>query len=141
MAASFSVRDAGERSHLLAENERLIVALKQANQELEERVEARTRELAVSERRCLSIVEGTRDAVMLLDPSGIIVSVNPAFARVTGYNADECLGTRPGFLSSGRHPSGFFAQILQLTQADAVMYAVKRSRRGRAEGETVPETR
>lgn len=102
------VKDAGERSHLLVENERLIDELRRANQELEMRVEQRTQALAVSEQRYRSIVEGTRDPVMLVDANEMIVAVNPAFTRVTGFTIEESLGQRPDFIASGRHPPEFY---------------------------------
>ncbi len=105
------VQDAGERSRLLTENERLIEELKRANQELEQRVEARTRALAVTEQRCRSIVEGTRDPVMLVDANDMIVAINPAFTRVTGFAVEEALGQDPDLLASGRHPPEFFAAM------------------------------
>ncbi len=102
------VREACQRCHLVQENQRLVTALQDANAELEQRVEARTRELAESERRYRTIVEGTSDPVMLVDAAGQITAVNPAFTRVTGYVSEEVVGHSPHILSSGRHTQEFY---------------------------------
>ena len=40
-------------------------------------------------------------SVVIADPGGFIVWVNPAFTRMCGYNSDELLGRRPGHILSG----------------------------------------
>ncbi|MCH8037452.1 MAG: diguanylate cyclase [Proteobacteria bacterium] len=47
-------------------------------------------------------------AVMITDAQGIIVSVNRAFSRVTGWAADEVIGQTPRMLASGRQDADFF---------------------------------
>jgi diguanylate cyclase (GGDEF)-like protein/PAS domain S-box-containing protein len=123
------VQDAGERSRLLTENERLIEELKRANQELEQRVEVRTRALAVSEQRCRSIVEGTRDPVMLVDANDMIVAINPAFTRVTGFAVEESLGQGPDLLASGRHPPEFFAAMQRQLEVEGTWRGLVWNRR------------
>jgi diguanylate cyclase (GGDEF)-like protein/PAS domain S-box-containing protein len=114
------VRDASERSRLMAENERLIGALRRANQELEMRVAERTLELTASEQRYRSIVESTRDPVMLLDTNALIIAINPAFTHVTGFTQEECVGKSPSILSSGRHPPKFFNALRRQLDSDGV---------------------
>jgi PAS domain S-box-containing protein len=62
------------------------------------------RELA----RLATAIEQSADAIVLTDPSGTILYVNPAFQRVTGYSADEVLGGNPRILGSGVHDRGFY---------------------------------
>ena len=50
----------------------------------------------------------TAEAIMITDPEGIIVSVNPAFTRITGYSADEVLGKTPRLLNSGTQSKEFY---------------------------------
>jgi diguanylate cyclase (GGDEF)-like protein/PAS domain S-box-containing protein len=102
------VREAYQRSILALENAHLLAALLKANAELEQRVEARTRELSESEGRYRSIVDGTSDPVMLVDAAQWITAINPAFTRVTGYGVDDAIGHTPAILSSGRHPPAFY---------------------------------
>jgi diguanylate cyclase (GGDEF)-like protein/PAS domain S-box-containing protein len=52
--------------------------------------------------------EATSYAVMISDAEGTIVSVNPAFAEVTGWTAEEAVGQTPRILSSGRQDADFY---------------------------------
>ena len=40
-------------------------------------------------------------SVVIANPGGFIVWVNPAFTRMCGYNSDELLGRRPGHILGG----------------------------------------
>lgn len=53
----------------------------------------------------------TRDAVLIIDRTLSILSVNPAFTEMTGYSEAEILGVQPQILSSSRHDPKFFEQI------------------------------
>lgn len=71
--------------------------------------ERREREEAL---RLAAIVINTVDeAVMVTDASNLIVAVNPAFTRITGYAEAEVLGKNPHILSSGSHPQLFFKEM------------------------------
>jgi len=48
------------------------------------------------------------DAMVVTDVSGSLLSVNPAFTRITGYQPEEVLGRRLNILSSGRHDEAFY---------------------------------
>ena len=39
------------------------------------------------------VFEATQDAILITDPAGVIVTANPAFTRITGYAAQEVVGT------------------------------------------------
>lgn len=54
-----------------------------------------------------NIVEG----VIVTDPEGLIVTVNPAFSKITGYTDEECLGQTPRLLKSDFHPAEFYQQM------------------------------
>jgi PAS domain S-box-containing protein len=64
--------------------------------ELETRVAARTSELAASEARYRSLVDGANDIVATLDLEFRFTSVNPAVERVLGYAPEEVVGTSLG---------------------------------------------
>ncbi len=53
-------------------------------------------------------LEHCPEGVLMTDPEGRIVAVNPSFARVTGYSADEAIGQNPRILSSGRQDPSFY---------------------------------
>lgn len=68
-------------------------ALAQAAAELEARVSARTAELAESEERLHTLVEGVKDyAIYTVDPLGHITSWNKGAERMTGYAPAEIVG-------------------------------------------------
>ena len=56
-------------------------------------------------------------AILIADPANRIVSVNSAFARITGYGEDEALGRDPKFLGSGLHDAAFYRSMWQTLAA------------------------
>lgn len=46
-------------------------------------------------------VESLAEAVLIADPGGVIVYVNPAFEVITGYSPAEAMGRNPRILKSG----------------------------------------
>jgi diguanylate cyclase (GGDEF)-like protein/PAS domain S-box-containing protein len=63
------------------------------------------------QRRAVAVFESTAEGVTLTDMQGRIVSVNPAFTQITGYNEDEVRGLSNSVLRSGRHDSAFYRQL------------------------------
>ena len=53
-------------------------------------------------------VEQCPDAVLVTDPAGRIVYLNPAFERMTGYSLAELAGRTPAALKSGVHEADFY---------------------------------
>ena len=49
-----------------------------------------------------SAVQHSGEAILITDASNNIITVNPAFTRLTGYSAEEAAGRNPRFLSAGR---------------------------------------
>ena len=70
------------------------------------------------------------DAVAVTDGDNLVVTVNPAYSRITGYLPAEVVGKVPGFLRAGMHDAGFYQEI-----CDTV------AREGRWEGEVVNRRR
>ncbi|HXP96648.1 MAG TPA: diguanylate cyclase [Telmatospirillum sp.] len=67
------------------------------------------RKLAERHHHLASIVfETTDEAMMVTDGSNHIIAVNPAFERVTGYDARDVMGRNPKLLASGRHNQAFY---------------------------------
>ncbi|WP_018758384.1 MFS transporter [Paenibacillus terrigena] len=54
------------------------------------------------------IVQSTSQAVLVTNPKGLILTVNPAFTEITGYVAEVAIGQKPGFLKSGKHEKPFY---------------------------------
>jgi diguanylate cyclase (GGDEF)-like protein/PAS domain S-box-containing protein len=55
-----------------------------------------------------TVLEHIADGVMVVDASGIIVTVNPAFTQITGYSEAEALGRHSSLNRSQRHDAAFY---------------------------------
>ncbi|HVI50369.1 MAG TPA: diguanylate cyclase [Candidatus Sulfotelmatobacter sp.] len=70
------------------------------------------RKLAERQYRLTAAVFETIDeAMMVTDANNRIVTVNPAFQRVTGYDVSDVMGRNPHLLSSGRHSHKFYQDM------------------------------
>jgi diguanylate cyclase (GGDEF)-like protein/PAS domain S-box-containing protein len=54
------------------------------------------------------VFESSAEGIVLTDADAKILSVNPAFERITGYSAAEALGKRPSMMQSGRQNAGYY---------------------------------
>lgn len=77
------------------------------------------------------------EGIMLTTATGVIVDVNAAFSRITGYSRDELLGKLPSLLKSGRHDTGFYAAMW--AQLHEVGYWQGEIWNRRKNGEVYPE--
>lgn len=67
---------------------------------------------AESERLLASAVfSQSRDAIMIVDAHKNIILTNPAFSKITGFDATEAVGRNPRMLSSGRHDREFYSAM------------------------------
>ena len=57
------------------------------------------------------IIEDSDEGILITDTDELIVSVNSAFSRITGYSAGEAIGQTPDLLRSGVHGADFRAQV------------------------------
>ncbi len=62
-------------------------------------------------RKLSRAVEQSPDSIVITDLDGTIEYVNDAFATITGYSREECLGRNPRFLQSGRTPRETYAAM------------------------------
>lgn len=58
-----------------------------------------------------SFVEQTSEAVLITDSKYLIVYVNPAFTKLTGYQPEDVIGNNPKILSSGVHDIDFYRKM------------------------------
>jgi len=84
-----------------------IQELQQALHERDTALNASQRELHLAEK----VIESSLEGIMVTDRNSNIVSVNPAFTRLTGYSQEEIIGKTPTVLSSGRHDQAFYAEM------------------------------
>jgi diguanylate cyclase (GGDEF)-like protein/PAS domain S-box-containing protein len=53
------------------------------------------------------------EAMMITEADATIVSINPAFSRITGYSAEDVIGKNARILGAGRHDDSFFTSMWQ----------------------------
>ncbi len=71
------------------------------------------RKQAESELRVAATAFETQEGMMITDANRIILRVNRAFTRITGYPPEEAVGQTPRLLKSGRHPPEFYAAMTE----------------------------
>lgn len=66
----------------------------------------------ITERELAALIyKNSSQAVLICDKNKNIISVNPSFTKITGYEEQEVLGKNPNFLSSGRQDKEFYDQM------------------------------
>ena len=58
-----------------------------------------------------SVFSHAREGISITNAQGIIIDVNEAFTRITGYSRDEAIGQNARILSSGRQDQSFYAAM------------------------------
>ena len=61
--------------------------------------------------RIAAIAFESQEGMMVTDTHGVIVQVNQAFTRLTGYRAEEAVGKTPALLKSGRQDLAFYQRL------------------------------
>ncbi len=64
------------------------------------------REMAL--RRAFVVLDAIKEGVLIADATRRIISVNPAFTAITGYQAEEAIGRNPAFLAFGLQAPALF---------------------------------
>ncbi len=73
--------------------------------------EAERRRIEGERSRLVAAIEQATEIVLITDPAGAILYVNPAFERITGYGREEALGRNPRILRSGRQDADFYREL------------------------------
>lgn len=63
------------------------------------------------------VFHASTESIMITDAHSNIISVNPAFTKVTGYTQEEVVGKNPRLLSSGLQDKAFFEAMWQSINA------------------------
>lgn len=61
--------------------------------------------------RFSNVIENTINPIQITDANGVMVYVNPAFEKTTGYTKEELMGKNPKVLSSGKHDREFWLKV------------------------------
>ena len=81
------------------------------SQDISERLLAEERQKLAA-----SVFENAHEGIMITDPRGRIVEVNPTFSELTGYSRSEAIGQTTDLLKSGHHDPVFYAEMWQTIQ-------------------------
>src|SRR5690606_12951135 len=71
----------------------------------------RRKEVEAQARLAMLVHRYSSEAMVVTDASGRLMSVNPAFTKITGYQPEEVIGKRLNLLSSGRHDADLYRQM------------------------------
>ena len=55
----------------------------------------------------------SQEGMLVTGANNLIIRVNPAFTRITGYTAEEVIGKNPRLLKSGKHDKSFYHAMWQ----------------------------
>jgi diguanylate cyclase (GGDEF)-like protein/PAS domain S-box-containing protein len=62
-------------------------------------------------RLATKVFDHAGDAILITDDDAVIVDVNPAFCRITGYAREEVIGANAGIAKSGYHGADFYQDM------------------------------
>lgn len=68
--------------------------------------------------RIAAIAFETDEGIMVTDENAVIIRVNQAFTRLTGYSAEEAVGRNPSLLKSNRQNAKFYQQMWESLHRD-----------------------
>ncbi len=54
------------------------------------------------------VLKNSSEGMVVTDAENLIIAVNPAFSKITGYSFEEVRGKNPKMLKSGRHDRAFY---------------------------------
>jgi PAS domain S-box-containing protein len=121
-------------------------ALRAARDELELRVQERTKELALANQELLyeiyereeverqlrvqtTAMKAAANGIIITDPQGEILWTNPALTHMTGYTEDELSGQTTRIFRSGQHDPEYYRQMWATILAGQVWYGETTNRR------------
>jgi len=82
-------------------------------------------------------LEAAANAIVITDSDGMVLSVNQAFTRMTGYTLEESVGRDLGFLKSERHGPELYQDLRATIMAGKTWHGEMVNRR--KDGELYPE--
>lgn len=88
-------------------------------------------------RQAAVVFDCTREGVLVSDRNGVIVHVNRALVKITGYTPEEVLGQRPSLFKSGHHGAQFYQAVFQSLQKNGEWHGEIWNRR--KSGEIYPQ--
>ena len=78
------------------------------------KVDITARKLAEDNLRIAAAVFQSQEGMIVADANSVILQVNSAFTKITGYSAEDVVGSTPKVLSSGRHEKVFYEAMWEV---------------------------
>jgi PAS domain S-box-containing protein len=66
--------------------------------------------------RIAAVAFQTENGMLVTDADGVILRVNPAFSRKSGYTSEELIGRTPAILNSGRQDALFYKSMWKMIE-------------------------
>lgn len=120
-------------AHLMLRGRRRIAQALWLSQRSNQQLQAQQDELRLAG----TVMTASPMGIVVTDAQRRIVSINPAFTRITGYSADEVMGHTPRMLAADPRPSAAQDGLLARLQADDHWEGELQNRR--KNGEAYPE--
>jgi len=79
--------------------------------------------------RFANVIQHTINPIQITDANGLMVYVNPAFERWSGYSKEELIGKNPKILNSKKHPPEFWQEMWRTILAGKVWLGYVENRR------------
>lgn len=57
------------------------------------------------------VIEQSNAGILIADASGVILYVNPALCRITGYSQDQVIDSKPSLFASGHTPTAVYDEL------------------------------
>jgi diguanylate cyclase (GGDEF)-like protein/PAS domain S-box-containing protein len=57
------------------------------------------------------VLKNSSEGMVVTDADNLIIAVNPAFSKITGFSFEDVRGKNPNMLKSGRHDRDFYQQM------------------------------
>ncbi|MHB8455627.1 MAG: EAL domain-containing protein [Acidiferrobacterales bacterium] len=96
------------------------------------------RRLAEQERHIAATAFETGEGILITDSDGRIIRINQAFSKLTGYSAEELIGSTPAILHSGRQDAEFYQSLWEILIRDGYWQGEVWNRR--KNGEVFPQS-
>jgi PAS domain S-box-containing protein len=103
-----SIRWIHDRGYPVLDDNDRVIRLAGIATDITERRKAEEERLRLS-----TALDQAAESIVITDLRGIILYVNPAFERITGYSRREAIGKNANLVNSGRHDDEFFRKMWQ----------------------------
>jgi PAS domain S-box-containing protein len=77
-------------------------------------------QMAQTQQRLITAIEQASESIVITDPQGIFLYVNPGFEQASGYSRDEVIGKDASCVVSGKHDAAFYDDMWATLRAGRV---------------------